>query len=425
MKLVYHIIIRLSVFLVFILTIWAIFFYFAMIDEINDEIDDSLEDYSEQIIMRFLAGEELPSKSSNSNNQYYLSEVSTQYAQSQPHISYVDSMIFIPLKQETEPARILNTIYKDETGKYYELSVYTPTIEKKDLKETIFFRMVFLYVGLLLIILAVNIWIYHHSTRPLRKLLSWLNDYKMGEHNADFQNDTDIIEFKKLNEAAVQNMRRAEEAFEEQKQFIGNASHEIQTPLAVCYNRLENMMEDETLSEKQLEELAKTQQTLAYISKLNKTLLLLSKIDNNQFLEKQDIEINTIIYKFLRDYKEAYSHLNISIEMKDTGIFKIKMNEMLASILINNLIKNSFLHNIPNGHIFMEITSDAVIFKNSGENTALNPTLIFERFYQGNKKEGSTGLGLAMVKSICKHENTDIRYCFADNLHCFKISRKD
>lgn len=425
MKLIYHIIIRLSILLLVILTIWAALFYFAMIDQVNDEIDDSLEDYSEQIIMRFLAGEELPSKSSNSNNQYYLNEVTPQYAQHKPHISYVDSMVYIPLKRETEPARILTTIYKDENGTYYELVVFTPTIEKKDLKEAILFWIIFLYLGLLLIIILVNIWVYHRSTRPLRKLLSWMEEYEIGRNNIDLQNNTDIIEFKKLNEAAIQNMQRAEEVFEEQKQFIGNASHEIQTPLAVCRNRLENLMEDETLTENQLQELNKTHQTLEYITKLNKTLLLLSKIDNKQFLEKNDIEVNTVINKFIQDYKEAYSHLNISVEIKDLGQFKIRINEILASILINNLIKNSFLHNIENGKILIEITSTQLVFQNTGQEFPLNSKLIFERFYQSNKKEGSLGLGLALVQSICNLTNLNINYHYIDNLHTFAISCKN
>ncbi|MDR2980432.1 MAG: HAMP domain-containing histidine kinase [Bacteroidales bacterium] len=424
MKLIYHIIIRLSIILGIILTIWAAFFYVAMIDQVNDEIDDSLEDYSEQIMMHFLAGEEIPSKSSNSNNQYYLSEVTNQYAQSNPHINYVDSMIYIPLKRETEPARILTTIYKDENGKYYELVVATPTIEKKDLKEMILFWIIFLYLTLLLVIIIVNIGVYHRSTRPLRKLLAWMEDYKIGGNNVDLQNNTDIIEFKKLNEAAIHNMRRAEEVFEEQKQFIGNASHEIQTPLAVCRNRLENLMEDETLTEDQLQELAKTYQSLEYITKLNKTLLLLSKIDNKQFLEKSDIKLNEIIHQFIQDYKEAYFHLGIIVNVEETGIFKIRMNEILASILINNLIKNSYLHNIESGQLFIQITPSRLIFRNTGQEFALNPKLIFERFYQGHKIEGSIGLGLALVKSICNLENLDIHYCFTDNFHCFEISSK-
>lgn len=422
MKLIYHIIIRLSIILSVILTIWAIFFYIAMIDEVNDETDDSLEDYSEQIIMRFLAGEEIPSKDSNSNNQYYLHEVTSEYAQSKPHISYVDSMVYIPLKQETEPARILTTIYKDAGGIYYELVVSTPTIEKKDLKEAILFWIIFLYLFLLLIIIAVNIWVYKRTTRPLHKLLAWMDEYEVGGNNIDLKNNTDIIEFKKLNEAAIRNMQRAEEVFEEQKQFIGNASHEIQTPLAVCRNRLENLMEDETLTETQLEELSKTYQSLEYISKLNKTLLLLYKIDNRQFIEKKIIELNPFIAKFIRDYEEAYSYMNITAEIIETGVFKINMNEILASILINNLIKNAYLHNVKDGKLFIEITPSKLTFKNSGQDFALNSKVIFERFYQGNKKEGSIGLGLALVKSICDLEKLSIHYYFNDNLHCFEVS---
>ena len=423
MKLIYHIIIRLSILLSVILAIWAIFFYIAMIDQVNDEIDDSLEDYSEQIMMRFLAGEEIPSKSNSSNNQYYLSEITPEYAQSKPHISYIDSMVYIPLKQETEPARILTTIYKDENGKYYELVVLTPTIEKKDLKEAILFWIIFLYISLLLIIVVVNIWVHKRSNRPLYKLLAWMEKYNVGENNIPLENDTDIIEFKKLNEAAIRNMKRAEEVFEEQKQFIGNASHEIQTPLAVCRNRLENLMDDETLTENQLEELNKTYQTLDYITKLNKTLLLLSKIENKQFPEKNDVDFNAIIYKFIEDYKEAYSYMNISVEIRENGIFTAKMSDVLASILINNLIKNGYLHNMENGELFIEIAPSKIVFKNTGQEFPLNSKLIFERFYQGSKKEGSLGLGLALIKSICDLEKLNIHYYYNNNFHCFEISK--
>ena len=58
MKLIYYVIIRISLVLSVLLTGWAILFYFAVMDEVNDEVDDSLEDYSEIIIIRALAGEE-------------------------------------------------------------------------------------------------------------------------------------------------------------------------------------------------------------------------------------------------------------------------------------------------------------------------------------------------------------------------------
>jgi len=144
--LIYYVIIRISLVLSVLLTGWAILFYFAVMDEVNDEVDDSLEDYSEIIIIRALAGEELPSKNTASNNQYFLREVTKEYAGSRDDILYKDSMVYIPEKDETEPARILTTIFKDDGEKFFELTVATPSIEKDDLKDAMAGWMIFLYM---------------------------------------------------------------------------------------------------------------------------------------------------------------------------------------------------------------------------------------------------------------------------------------
>lgn len=141
-------------------------------------------------------------------------------------------------------------------------------------------------------------------------------------------------------------MERTEQMFEQQKQFIGNASHEIQTPLAICRNRLEMLMEDDSLSEKQLEELMKTHQTLEYITKLNKSLLLLSKIDNGQFTDTKELELNVLLKQYLQDYEEVYDYRNIEVTIDEQGVFKVTMNESLAVALLTNLLKNAFVHNI-------------------------------------------------------------------------------
>ena len=117
MKLIYRIIIRIALMLTVVLGAWAVFFYIAVIDEVNDEVDDSLEDYSETIIIRALAGEELPSKNNGSNNQYYLRKVSKEYADEREDICYKDSKVYIVEKEETEPARILTTIFIDDEGR--------------------------------------------------------------------------------------------------------------------------------------------------------------------------------------------------------------------------------------------------------------------------------------------------------------------
>lgn len=424
MKLLYRIIIRISLLLTLILGIWAAFFYFATIDEVNDEVDDSLEDYSEIIIIRALAGEQLPLKDNGSNNQYYLTEVSKEYADSHEKICYKDSMIYIAEKNETEPARILSTIFTDESGRYYELTVSTPAIEKDDLKHAILNWVIFLYVALLLTIILVCVWIFYRNMKPLYVLLNWLDEYRIGKKNKPLVNTTTITEFKKLNEAAIRNAERNEQLFEQQKQFIGNASHEIQTPLAICRNRLEMLMEDGSLSETQLSELIKTHHTLEYITKLNKSLLFLSKIDNGQFTETKKLELNRVIQQYLEDYREVYAYRKIKSTIEERGIFNVTMNESLAVALITNLLKNAFIHNLEGGRIKVIITDNNITFCNSGIKESLDKEHIFNRFYQGNKKEGSTGLGLAIADSICKLQGLRLRYYYENEEHCFEVSLK-
>lgn len=424
MKLIYSIIFRITFALTLILTVWAVFFYITMIDEINDEVDDSLEDYSETIIIRTLAGEELPSKNSGSNNQYYLTKISTDQAKSQKLIQYKDSMVYIIEKEETEPARILTTIFKDNDENYYELTVSTPTIEKADLKDAILILITFLYVALLLSIIFISVWVFYRNMRPLYVLLHWLDNNQTGNKNKPLKNDTRITEFRKLNEAAIRFVKRTEQMFDQQKQFIGNASHEMQTPLAICRNRLEMLMEDDSLSEEQLEELMKTHQTLEHITKLNKSLLLLSKIDNGQFADAKELELNQLLKQYLQDYIEVYDYRNIEINIKEEANFIVKMNESLAVVLLTNLLKNAFVHNINNGHIEIVITTDSITFRNSGIDHPLDKERIFERFYQGTKKEGSTGLGLAIVDSISRLQHLKLRYYFDQGEHCFEVSRK-
>lgn len=401
---------------------WAVCFYMGIMEEINDEVDDSLEDYSELIIIRSLAGEELPSNDNGSNNQYFLQKITRDYALSQPGIIYRDSMIYIKEKKETEPTRILTTIFRDGQDEFYELTVYTPTIEKADLKESIFYLLVILIVSLLVVILIVNVWVFRNCMKPFYRLLEWLEGYRLGTGKTMLQNPTNTTEFQKLNEAVMSFASHNEEIFEQQKLFIGNASHEMQTPLAVCMNRLEMLMEDEALTENQLKEIVGTYQTLEYASKLNRSLLLLSKIDNSQFVEEKEIDMNGLVKRYLEDYCDVYAYKNIDVHVEETGNFIVRMNDVLAGILITNLLKNAFVHNMDNGSLCIDISSDSIRLKNSAEDGPLDGKHIFERFYQGHKKDGSTGLGLALVDAVCRHSRLKVKYLYEEGWHIFELN---
>lgn len=424
MKLFHLVLWRISLALIVVLTVWAGFFYMAVVEEVNDEVDDTLEDYSEGLIIRALSGEDMPTASNGSNNQYYLYEVSESYAASHPQITYRDEMVFITEKSETEPARVLITIFRTEDERYMELVVYTPTIEKLDLLRAILGWIIFLYVLLLLIILSINIWVFRKNMKPLYVLLKWLDTSQLGKKNEPLENTTKITEFRKLNAATMAFAERGEKLFEQQKTFIGNASHEMQTPLAICRNRLEMLMEDETLTEHQLNELIKTHQTLENLTRMNRSLLLLCKIENGQFVDTRSVCLNDILAHYLDDYKEVYAYRNITVTVTTDSSFCVEMNDSLVSVLVTNLLKNSFVHNIDGGFIYIKITANTFEISNTGEKP-LDRERIFERFYQGQKKEGSTGLGLALVDSICKANHLTIDYTYVENRHIFTISKQD
>ena len=413
MKLFHLVLWRISLALIVVLTVWAGFFYMAVVEEVNDEVDDTLEDYSEGLIIRALSGEDMPTASNGSNNQYYLYEVSESYAASHPQITYRDEMVFITEKSETEPARVLITIFRTEDERYMELVVYTPTIEKLDLLRAILGWIIFLYVLLLLIILSINIWVFRKNMKPLYVLLKWLDSSQLGKKNEPLENTTKITEFRKLNAATMAFAERGEKLFEQQKTFIGNASHEMQTPLAICRNRLEMLMEDETLTEHQLNELIKTHQTLENLTRMNRSLLLLCKIENGQFADTRSVCLNDILAHYLDDYKEVYAYRNITVTVTTDSSFCVEMNDSLVSVLVTNLLKNSFVHNIDGGFIYIKITANTFEISNTGEKP-LDRERIFERFYQGQKKEGSTGLGLALVDSICKANHLTIDYTYVE-----------
>lgn len=424
MKLFHLVLWRISLALIVVLTVWAGFFYMAVVEEVNDEVDDTLEDYSEGLIIRALSGEDMPTASNGSNNQYYLYEVSESYAASHPQITYRDEMVFITEKSETEPARVLITIFRTEDECYMELVVYTPTIEKLDLLRAILGWIIFLYVLLLLIILSINIWVFRKNMKPLYVLLKWLDTSQLGKKNEPLENTAKITEFRKLNAATMAFAERGEKLFEQQKTFIGNASHEMQTPLAICRNRLEMLMEDETLTEHQLNELIKTHQTLENLTRMNRSLLLLCKIENGQFVDTRSVCLNDILAHYLDDYKEVYAYRNITVTVTTDSSFCVEMNDSLVSVLVTNLLKNSFVHNIDGGFIYIKITANTFEISNTGEKP-LDRERIFERFYQGQKKEGSTGLGLALVDSICKANHLKIDYTYVENRHIFTISKQN
>ncbi len=423
MKLLHASTMRLSLLAASIMAFWSVLFYYAMLAEVNDETDDTLENFAESIMMRSLAGEALPSQSAGSNNQYFMIPVSQEYAMQHPHVFYEDRDVFIEDRNEYEPARVLTHIFQTETGDWYSLEVSTPTIEKRDLIEALLGWILVLYAVLLFCIVLTNYWGTRRSMRPLYNLLAWVNRYAPGRKNEAFVNPTNIDEFQQLNEVVTLALKRSEELYEQQKQFVGNASHEMQTPLAVCIGRLEMLMEDESLTEQQLMEVIKVHRTLKNLSKTNRSLLLLCKIEAGHFENKLLVDFRELLTSIMPDYEMVFAHKNIQSELICQAPFRLSMEESLAMTLVGNLLKNAYVHNVTGGNVKVVMTEDVLRIENTGADAPLHPTDIFIRFYHSPDKKTSTGLGLPIVKAICQLYDLNIDYKFENGLHVFEVCK--
>lgn len=417
--------IYLSVFLMISLVfiIWGVCFNSLMNSELLDEIDDQLEYYSEHLMRQVLQGSELPEGGDRTNNEYYLTQVNEDYLVGHESIEYDSENVFINRIGEEEPARVLRTVFSKDDGTLWLLTVLTPSYEREELRSAIVLGCCLLLLGMLVFLGIVFIIVFRRTMRPLYRLLDWLEDYNLGTGSAELDNPTSISEFRRLSDAVSDCMKRIENVYDRERRFIGDASHELQTPLAICQNRIEMMMEDPRLDGTQMEELMKLQQTMSESIRLNRSLLLLSKIENRQFMDKTDVCINDIIRHLSETYCEVFASMNVRWEYEEKGMWTVQANESLMSTMTSNLLRNAFVHNIENGVIHVTVGDDFFSIANTGHEEPLDNEMLFQRFYRRERnKKGSSGLGLSIVKAICEASCLKVDYSFDGGFHVFRIS---
>ena len=419
MKLSYRMLARLSPLLFLVTGVWCIAFYSVIIEEIHDETDDYLEERARRaIVLRSAGHEPFPGVR---NDGYSAREVTEEYARSHPRVLFLDEMVYVAEELEEEPVRALKTIFQDAAGRYHEIVVRTPTIDKEELQRSILSAMIFLYLSLLVASLLVHFMVFRREMQPLHALLKWLRSYTIGQRSDLPATGARAAEFRELYRAVDTSTRRNEEIFEQQKQFISNAAHELQTPLAICKNQLELLAEQATAGG---EGIVNLQVTIERLVRLNRSLLFLSRIENGQFTGSEEVSFNALVGEIAPDFGEAYAYREIAFSVIEEGTFRVTMDEMLARSLVMNLLKNAYLHNREGGRARVEIRRDGLLFANTGDPAPLDEKHVFERFYRsGSAGEHSTGLGLAIARSICRCHGLDLRYDFEDGEHRFRVSR--
>ncbi|PQA93543.1 hypothetical protein B0A69_11100 [Chryseobacterium shigense] len=418
----YYTIKYMIVILLLIIAVWAALFYAYILDEVYDNVDDGLKDRKIQIIKAVYHDPELLNSTDFGFNEFKIKPVS-EASYKQKNRLY-NKMFYMEYDDKDQPYRVLETDFIDQFGKRQRLEIRTSTVEQDELVYDLTTALIVLYILLVISILAVNGYMLNKAMRPFYTILDKLKNYQFGVSSPEEHQSYSIKEFEELNVEIEEMIERNELVFHQQKQFIENASHELQTPLAIMINKIDLVIQNEDLDKKNLNFISEVKGDLRRMAGLNKSLLMLSKIENSQFNKTSKVNFNEMITELVKSYEDFIEFKKIHINIAEDGFFGADFNPDLAGILLSNLLKNAVKYNNQEGNVDIVIEDHKLIFKNSGNGIPLDKSQIFNRFYKHGADHSSTGLGLSIIRTIIKqYPGWDIVYEFEEGMHCFILSK--
>ena len=330
--------------------------------------------------------------------------------------SYYDA-----LDAEIEPYRELNASILIE-GNPYTYSARINLVEKEDLMKSI--AILFLVIISLLLIglfvitkrLSINLW------KPFYETLNQIEKFEIDKSNHPKFTETNIEEFNRLNNSIEKLITKNTSIYHSQREFIENAAHELQTPLAVFQAKIDTLIQNADFTQEQYKMLSSLNDSVSRLNRLNKNLLLLSKMENDIYNEKQTINLNEAIEKHFDFFTEQAKAKNLIIKTEMNEAVAVKSNPVLAEILISNLFLNAIRHNVSDGQVLVILSNHSLTFSNTGQSQTLVADKLFNRFSKSNPSEQGNGLGLAIIKKIADQNNWKISYSFANNFHSFSVA---
>jgi signal transduction histidine kinase len=304
---------------------------------------------------------------------------------------------------------------------WYRVTIAKPLEGVHHLSQALLIVSLITILATILISLFLNRLYLRRLWKPFYESISIMRNFKIGSSESLIFPRTNIEEFSFMNESLSIASEKAKQDFLLLKEFTENASHEMQTPLSIIRSKLDVLIQDKNLSEKQSELVESSYASIKKLSRLNQSLLLLTKIENQQFDLKNQIDLKSKITQKINQFSELWDSYLIKshIELNESYI---NMSPELLDILLNNLFSNAINHNITPGFIQIELNKRSFIIQNKGSNDKLDDTRLFSRFYKATINSKSNGLGLSIVNQICKVSKIDLSYKFQSDLHSFSLS---
>jgi signal transduction histidine kinase len=326
-----------------------------------------------------------------------------------------------PMISRLEPHRKLKVVRKinDQT---FKIEIFDVIVESDDIFSGVFQSQtrLFIILGTVLVLSSflVSIWLF----RPFNVTLQAIKNFRLNDTSPILLQKTNTREFRELNQILDQMVQKIQSDYLSLKEFSENASHEMQTPLAVAKGKMELLLQSKNMDEEQLSLINSAYNSIDHLSKMGRSLGLLTKIENNEFADLKEINLSENIENTLYDFQELLGLKGIDISEQIEENVIVRSDPVLIKILISNLFQNAIRHNIPGGRIGIKLSSKALIISNTGKTLKNQSEHLFKRFKKDNQSSETIGLGLAIVKKICEINDYSIGYSFANELHTLKVS---
>ncbi|WP_411273876.1 sensor histidine kinase [Daejeonella sp.] len=271
------------------------------------------------------------------------------------------------------------------------------------------------YVLLVLILftLIIDLFYTRFLLRPLGKIIrTKISNRKFPFNENSIPIKTTTTDFSFLDTSLINLMQQIHEAFEKEREFTANASHELMTPIGILQNKIENLMGEPEVGQMVQERLIGMHRTLNRLKRIVHSLLLISRIENDQFSKDESVLLKQLFGDIQEEISHRLSEKEIKMQVDISGDVVLKgINRDLIFQLMYNLINNAIRYNKPNGSISIsdEVLKDgscAITISDTGIGIPDEDiSTIFNRFKKANKSEesGGYGLGLSIVKSIAEY----------------------
>jgi len=334
---------------------------------------------------------------------------------------FSDTLILDKTENEMAPHRMLTAVAT--VGKTnYKIKLWRGTLEFEELIEGILSLLFIILIFLFLVSLFINFWVSKTLWKPFNSTVNSLRAFRASDNEIPDFERTSVKEFSKLNETLAAMMHKMIHDYNSQKRFTENASHEIQTPLAVIKTKLDLLIQSENLTEYEMKLISGIDDASSKLIRLNQSLLLLTKIENRQFKTTEKISVERVIDQSLLLFDEQIIARKLVVNKNIEDDFQIDINPDLCLILINNLVQNAVRHNTEGGSIIFFIENHSVTIYNTGKEESLDTTLLFERFQKKSTSPLSIGLGLSIAKEIAEVSGLILDYKYISGRHYFKLT---